>query len=119
MPSIKILIDCEIDGVRANGFPLARRIEVTEIQQFDVTRSTGGGYVATPTSDLASISAFILHPDQAVTLRLNAQSDAGIDINAGGIIAIIDAAIDSGAATNATVSNASGSDARIEGIAAG
>jgi hypothetical protein len=117
--TIKISIDCEIDGVRVPGYPLSRRISVDETQQFSVVRATAGGYVATPTSDLASLKALILNSDQAVTLRLDGQSDAGIELNAGGIIAIIDATIDAGASTNATVSNASGSDAQVEGIAAG
>ena len=119
MPSVKITIDVEIDGHRAPGFPLSRRVEVTEVQEFDVTRATGGGYVATPTTEIAAMKALILHTDEAVTVRLNAQSDTGIDLNAGGILAIIDTALDSGASTNATVSNSSGSDAQIEGIAAG
>lgn len=119
MSSIKISIDCEIDGKRLPGYPLTRRVEVTETQQFDTTRATGGGYVSTPTSDLASLKALILRSDQAVTVRLDAQSDAGIELNAGGILALIDCTIDAGASTNATVSNASGSDAQIEGVAAG
>lgn len=119
MPNIKITIDCEIDGRRVPGYPLSRRVETDETQQFDVTRATGGGYVATPTSDLASLKALILRSDVAVTLRLDGQSDAGIELNAGGIIAIIDCTINAGASTNATVSNASGGDAQIEGIAAG
>jgi predicted methyltransferase len=119
MPTLKLTIDCEIDGKRASGFPLSRRAEVDEIQQFNVTRATGGGYVATPTSDLASLKALVIHPDQAVTIRLDAQSDAGLELNAGGVLAIIDCTIDAGASTNATISNASGSDAQIEGVAAG
>ena len=119
MPSLKVTIDCELDGERLSGFPLSKRISVTEVQQFDVTRATGGGYVATPTSDLASLKALILKASQAITIRLDAQSDAGIELAAGGILAIIDATIDAGAATNATVSNASGSDAQVEGVAVG
>lgn len=119
MPSIKITIDVEIDGHRVPGFPLARRTEVTEVQQFNVTRADSGGYVATPTTEIPSLKALILHTDEAVTVRLDGQSDAGIELNAGGILAILDTTIDAGASTNATISNTSGNDAQIEGIAAG
>jgi hypothetical protein len=119
MPSIKLTIDCELDGVRVPGYPLSRRIAIDESAQFSAARATGGGYVSIPTADLASIKALVLTSDQALTLRFDAQSDAGIELNAGGILAIIDATIDAGASTNATASNTSGSDAQLEGIAAG
>ncbi|MFA5234448.1 MAG: hypothetical protein WC390_08630 [Sulfurimonas sp.] len=119
MSAIKITIDCELDGQRLPGYPLSRRIAVDESTQFSAARTTGGGYVSIPISDLAALKALILTADQAITLRLDAQSDAGIELNAGGILAIIDATIDAGASTNATVSNASGSDVQLEGVAAG
>lgn len=118
VPNIKVTIDVELDGKRISGYPFSRRIEITEQQAFEYLEVTGGGYVSIPSSALATLSTLVLKTDKALTLRLQNQSDAGLVINAGGIIALVDVALTSGASTNATLSNASGSDATIEGIAA-
>ena len=123
MPSIKMVIAVEIDGVSLPGFPLTRRLETTEAQALNISKANDGVgvYVTLPTVDqLPIINALVVQAiDQAITLRLNNQSDAGITLNAGGLIAIIDAVINSGATTNAKVNNASGSNALVRGVAAG
>jgi hypothetical protein len=119
MPTLKVTIDAELDGVRVAGFPLVRRLTVDEAQSFDVTRATGGGFVALPTGELGELQVLVLQVDQAVTLRLDAQADAGIVINPGGVIALVDVDVDDGAATNATLSNASGSNVQAKGLVGG
>lgn len=119
MSSIKITVDVEVDGKRVGNFPFSRRIQITEEQAFQYISSTGGGYDSIPSSEIAVIKALVLRPDQAVTLRTQNQSDAGILVNAGGIIALVDVVLNSGASTNATIDNSSGSDAQIEGVVAG
>lgn len=119
MATIKVIVDVELDGKRLPGFPWIRRKEVNEAQQFDATRATGGGYVALPTAEMATLQVLLVRADQAVTVRLDNQSDAGIELAAGGILIVADATIDAGAALNALLSNASGSDAQVEGLAGG
>jgi len=119
MPTLEISIAARLDGVLLAGFPKIRRLACDEAQTFEYERATGGGYIALPTGELAEVQALILSADQQVTLRLDAQSDAGIVINAGGLVLLFDVDIDSGVATNATVDNGSGSTAVIEGLACG
>ena len=124
MPSIKIVVDVEIDGVKIPGYPLTRRISTDEVQHFDFEEAADNDsttYSALPTAQIASVQALVLRPlEQPITLRLDAQTDAGIIINAGGLIVIVDATIDAGAATNATVNNPDASAlSRLKGFAAG
>ena len=62
----------------------------------------------------------IITANQQLTFRLDGQSDAGIVLNAGGLIALFNVDIDAGAgSSNASVNNNSGSTATITGIAGG
>jgi len=124
MPSIKLSVNLEIDGVTVTGFPLIRRLSVDEIQHFDYEEGADNDtttFSALPTAQIAAIQALLLRPlEQPITLRLDAQSDAGIIINAGGLIIIMDATIDAGATTNATVNNPDASAlSRLKGFAGG
>ncbi len=124
MPSIKVVVDVEVDGVKVPGFPLTRRLSVDEVQHFDYEEAADNDsttYSTLPTTQLATIQSLVLRPlEQPITLRLDAQSDAGIIINTGGLIVIIDATIDAGASTNATVNNPDASAlSRLKGFAAG
>jgi len=124
MPSIKLTVDLEIDGVRVTGFPLIRRITVDEVQHFDYEEAADNDattFSALPTAQIASIQALLLRPlEQPITLRLDGATDAGIIISAGGMVIIMDATIDAGASTNATVNNPDASAiSRLKGFAAG
>lgn len=120
MPNVKIRIEVEVDGQALAGFPVTRRIEVDEAQAFDYEKASGAGYAALPADQLDTIQALILRSDQAITLRLNNQSDAGVLLNAGGLVIVLDATIAAGAgAMNAKLENTSGSTAGINGIAGG
>jgi hypothetical protein len=119
MPSLKVTLNIEEDGVKVKGFPITEVVSVDESQMFDATRATGGGFVALPTGELDSISVLFVRSDVAATLRLDGQSDAGIVLAAGGYALVVGGTIDAGAATNATFSNASGGDAQVKGIAGG
>lgn len=119
MPTLEITINVKEDGVVKPGFPRTRRISADELQSFRYEKATGGGYVAVPTNQLDEVQALIFETDQQVTVRLDGQSDAGIVLNAGGLLIIIDADIDAGSTTNVTVDNSSGSTANLEGLAYG
>jgi len=124
MPSVKLTVDLEIDGVKVPGFPLVHRRSVDEVQHFAYDEAADNDlttFSALPTAQIASIQALLLRPlEQPITLRLDGQSDAGIIINTGGIVIIMDATIDAGAATNATVNNPDATAvSKLKGFAAG
>ena len=115
--SLEIIVTLKIDGVAQP--PLIRRVVVDEVQQFETEQATGGGYVALPITALDQLDFLILQPDQQVTVRFSNQSDQGLVLNAGGLLLIADATVNSGASTNATTSNASGTTALLTGLAGG
>ena len=124
MPSIKVVVDVEVDGVKVQGFPLTRRISTDEIQHFDYEEAADNDattYSTLPTTQIASVQALVLRAlEQPITLRLDGQTDAGLVITEGGLIVIIGATIDASATTNATVNNPDASAlSRLKGFAAG
>ena len=107
------------NGRDITGFPYQKRMVVDELQSFAYEKATGGGHETLPTTQIATLQALVVTADQALTLRLDGQSDAGIVLSAGGLLLILDATIDAGVSTNATLDNSSGSTAVITGIGAG
>lgn len=116
---LDVTVTVKLNGKDIAGFPYQKRLTVDEVQQFAYEKATGGGYAAVPTNQLDTIQAFIFTADQAVTLRLDGQSDAGIVLTAGGLVLIMDATLDASSTTNATLDNSSGSTANITGLGAG
>ncbi len=119
MPVYEVTVQIKKDGEPVSGFPVTRRLETAEGQSFDHEKVSGGGYVALPTGEMDELNLFLVRADQQVTIRLDGQTDAGIVLNAGGLLLIVDADIDAGDSTNATVDNSSGSTANIKGLAGG
>ena len=70
-----------------------------------------------PTTQIATLQALALVADQALTVRLDGQSDAGIVLSAGGLLLLLDITADASSTTNATLDNSSGSTAVVnEGV---
>lgn len=107
------------NGREVAGFPYQKRMVVDELQSFSYEKATGGGYETLPTTQIATVQALVVTADQALTLRLDGQSDAGIVLSAGGLLVVLDATIDASSTTNATLDNSSGSTAVITGLGAG
>ena len=104
------------------GFPYVRRITADEFQTFDPYEKANDGNTTTfttlPVSAVASIlQALILKADAQVTLRFNGQTDKGITLNAGGLLLLLDTAINS--AVFASINNNSGGIANVRGLGAG
>lgn len=117
---LEVTVSVKLNGYEIAGFPYRKRLLVDEAQQFSYEKATGGGYETLPTTQIASLAALILSsPDQALTVRLDGQSDAGIVLNAGGLVLVVDGTLDAGASTNATIDNSSGSTALVQGLGAG
>lgn len=116
--SLKVTVLVEKDGVEIRR--LVRRLTLIDALEAAYTKVTGGGYVTLPTGELAAIQVLVVESvDQQTTVRLAAQSDAGIVLNAGGFLVVVDGALNSAAATNAKLDNSSGSDALVHVIAGG
>ena len=116
---LDITLTIKRNGQLVSGFPRQYRQLVDEVQQFAYEKATGGGYETVPTTQIAALQVLALTADQAITIRLDGQSDAGISLNANGLLLIIDGTIDAGASTNATIDNSSGSAATIMGVGGG
>lgn len=104
MPSLKATLLLERDGVEVKR--LVRRIETTDVQTFTSDRASAG-FAALPIGEMAEVQALLVEAGNQqtnMTLRLDAQSDAGIVINAGGFVFMIGVDIDAGVTTNATLS---------------
>lgn len=125
MPSVKVSLDVEVDGQRVSGFPLVRRVQTDEAVSIDYEKAADNDSTTFTTlpidGALSELQVLILRVgEEPVTLRLDAQTDAGLVINAGGFVCLFDVDIDAAAATNAKVNNPDATDAAtIRGIAAG
>ena len=91
--------------------PLSIRREFAEIAGFEKEQASGGGAEAIPTSHIGTPQVLIVQADKAVTVALG-----NITLSAGGFIIVVDGA----PATNPpTVTNASGSTAKVRGVVLG
>lgn len=120
MPTFKLTILAEVDGRSLPGFPLIRRLAVDEAQAFAYEQTAHGDavtFTAAPTAEIATVQVLHLRTDKAITIRLANQSDAGIGLEPGGLLFLLDGTL--AAATNVAVNNNSGETAFIEGVAGG
>lgn len=119
MAKMEIKVTAEVDGRPVPGTPYRRVVDVDESQVFSYEEANDGDtttYSVIPMAQLATIQCLLVKPDQAVTIRLDGQSDGGISLSAGGLLCIVDATIDAGAgSSNASINNNSGSTARVNG----
>jgi len=121
MPVVEVEVHVRVDGQMQPGFPLTRSLTVSQWQGIGVQKSgaDGASYVGLPTVDaLTEIDFLILKADQVMGFRFQNQSDAGLVMNASGLMILIDCKLTSGATTNLKVNNNSGSTANVKGIAA-
>ena len=118
----ELTIQLKRNGVSVANFPLTRRFSADEAQSFlyEQANQGAGTFAAIPLEQLGTINGLVVTPDQQVTIRLDGQTDAGIVLNQGGVLLILDATIDAGAgSSNASLNNVSGSTATIQGIGLG
>lgn len=114
MPVLRLHVDADIKNLIMSALPYTRRLEFAQAVAFDYTQADGASFVAVPFAPITTIQALVLRSDKDVTVRLNGQTDAGIPLNAGGILIVYDSAM-----TGATVRNQSGDTASIDGAALG
>jgi len=122
VPIIEITITAKQDGVPLPNFPFVRRIQAVEQEGFNFAQPTSASFVAVPGLPLSTgalINALVLTADQAIAVHLNNQNaaDAGILLNAGGLLILIDSNFAS--LPLVTIQNNSGQTSNIKGLAAG
>lgn len=116
-----VTVDIKEDGKRLPSFPVTKSVTPTESggrQQFS-RPDDSGTYTELPLGELAGVSVLFVQADQAVTLRFNDQSDGGVPLAANGLLLLVDGAIPSGAASKASLENASGSAAVVTTVSGG
>ena len=119
MSSLELSVMVRCDGQPFSGFPVTRRIEVDEMQSFKYEKAADNDtitFAPVAADQIATIQTLVLHTSKALTVRFNGQTDAGILLNAGGMIIIFDATINAGAEVNNPAASAM---TLIEGLAAG
>ena len=110
------------DGTTLPGFPITRRLTVDEFQSFVVEQANNDGvFISTPHTLIADVRFYFLTPTQNVKILVNGNSDptATLDLNANGLLLIVNGALVSGAGTNVSVENDSGNTAILTGLAGG
>lgn len=112
MPTLEFTVLATLDG-QPWFEPLVFRLAVNDVQAYDQAKQTGGGFVALGT--LPTVQALVVRTlDEMVTVRLDAQSDAGIELEAGGFMLVMNGTVNAGAATNLKVQNASGDTTQLQ-----
>ena len=119
--TLEITVSVKRDGADIPGYPVSRRVTVDEIQSFEYEEANDGDtttFSDIPVGQLSSIQALLLRTDQQVNIRMDGATDAGILLNAGGILVILDHTNDAGS-NRLRVNNNSGNTAVLKGIAGG
>ena len=123
MATLEITISLKMNGqeVTSHGFPFIRRKEVDEVQMFDYTKADDSDdttFTSAPIQQLDEVQVYVAKVDAAAKKRFDNQSDASVNMNAGGMVVLFDVDIDAGSATNVLV-NANGVTPQIVGLAGG
>lgn len=117
MSNVEVSINVKIDG--EDSFNFARRIVLDTKVEFEVPKVYDGNgttfVAAVPVGPLTIIKALVIMPDQTMTVRLNSQSNAGIVLNSGGLLVLIDSAINNVIGIN----NNSAVDGELTGLVGG
>ena len=117
MPTLEFTVLVKRDGQPISGYPLVRKLTVTEVENKVFTQATGGGFTAMTVGPLASLTGLVIQPDQQLSVRLNGQAAGEWVLNANGLLLILDATINTAAL--ASLQNASGSTANITALVGG
>ena len=121
MAVFQLTINLTEDGRQLTGFPIVTSKTVNESKgrQSIKRPDAAATFTELPLTDLNALNVLVLQADQATTVRFNDQTDAGIPMNANGLLVLFDSEIPTGAALKAALENASGSEATVVVIAGG
>ena len=122
MPALKVTVTVEQDGVALPGFPFVRRIQTSDVQAFAYTQDDTGVdaedvqlYTTLPViGEISPVRLLVLRTDAVAGVRFAGQTDAGVDLEAGGLVILVDCDI-----THATPVAIATAGATLSGVAAG
>ncbi len=114
--SLEMTLSLKMDGLAYPGFPLSRRVQVDEVAPVGYEQDAGAGYTAL-SGVFGSLSVVVLTTDQALSLRMNNQSNGSLPLNSGGVVVVFDGAIDTG--TLLSVLNSGLVNANMNGLLGG
>jgi hypothetical protein len=119
MPTIEVTVQVRKDGHLVPGFPIAKRIEAPYSEGFDYAKQTdlAGAFENIPVNQVVPASVVLIRAERAMTVRFAGQSDAGIDLAAGGMILILGSDISD--SPIASINNVSGAEGRVVGVVLG
>lgn len=113
MPTLEATLTLKQDGKDLAGTPITWRQFVASVEAVDQT--VGSAAPFTTYGGLDNVQVLLVRAlDELVTVRLDNQSDAGIVLNPGGWLAIVNSTIDAGVATNVKVQQNSGNPAQLQ-----
>jgi hypothetical protein len=112
---LELSLMLKVDGVAYPNFPVIRRLQVDQLQPLGQTQTGGSGYTSLA-GLLTVLQAGVLFTDQSLSLRLNNQSNGSLPVNAGGLVAFFDVAIDTSTLLSALIG---ATDANINGLLGG
>lgn len=121
MALLRLRVSAEMADQLFPDLPFVLRREYDESVSFAFDLADGSGYTTPPINSIGTLQAIMFQPDQDVTVRLAAQSDAGTPVGKGGLfVAILSSTgIDNTGFDAVTIDNNSGSTATIRGVACG
>lgn len=122
MPTIRVVVNVDVDGTPVPSLSAVARMELETSQAFEYEKAADND--STTFSSLAGVDALsavnvlIVRAQDAVNLRLNGQSTSLIPLRAGGLLVLIDTALET--TTLASINNPEASaTARVRGYAGG
>jgi hypothetical protein len=114
MAQIRVSVIVEVDDVPVANFPLFYRQAPTVVQPLVRTQTSGGGFIAVPSTAMTTIQTAIFQSDQTLSVAFNGVVGSPITLSAGGVLAVLNTSL-----TALSASNASGSTANLRGLLAG
>ena len=120
MAELKVTVQVEQDGVVLPGFPIVERVVVEQVVPWTPLRhdpSPSEAFVALPTTTIVTLQALIVRPNRLLVVRYDGQTDAGIEIEPGGLLLVLGGRADAGPVANVKASATETT--LIHGLAAG
>lgn len=120
MATLRLRVSAEMNDQFFPDLPVVLRREYDEVFAFAFDQASAAAtYVNAPLAALTTIQALVIQPDQDITIRLNAQSDAGIPVTKGSIFTLADTDLDNSSNTAVKILNESGNVVTVRGVACG
>jgi hypothetical protein len=92
MPTFRVSVYVEVDDQPLTNFPIVRRITTTDSQPLRTTRAAEA-FTPLPSGEMTTIAVAIVQANQAVQVAVNGVTTAPIQLNANGLLILVDTAL--------------------------